>query len=166
MANTTFKNAVLESKLTVNMELGGDNAAGQKIVIDDLNETLVIDSASTPDGEYALTDNKILTGGTDTILLFNGITDVEGNTITLTGKKVRAIKFQVPTTNNASGVIITYGAANPYLLLGSAWKMILTPGMSVLVYCENDAVTLDSTHTQIDVTGTVSDVLKWIAIFG
>jgi hypothetical protein len=163
---TTFKNAVLESKLTCNMELGGDNVAGQKAVIDDLNETLVIDSGSTPDGAYALTDNKTLTGGTDTILLFNGIADLEGNTITLTGQKVRAIKFQCPTTNNAGGVTITYGASNPYLLLGTAWKMILTPGMSVLVYCENDAVTLDATHTQIDVTGTAADVLKWVAVFG
>lgn len=162
---TTFKNALLESKLTINMELGGDNVAGQKAIIDDLNETLVIDSGSTPDGAYAFTDNLTMTGSEVNIDFLDALVDMEGNTITMAAQAVRAIKFKAPSTN-AGNITIDSGATNALLLGGASFSWILTPGQSLLCYLESDGVVIDATHCNVGATGTNNDVLKYAVVCG
>ena len=162
---TTFVSALLESKLTLNMQLGGDNVSGQEVVVDDLNESLRINSASTPDGAYGFTLDHVLTAGTDTIDFLDALVDLEGNTITMTGQKVRVIKFKAPTANSGS-TTITFGASNPLLLGGAAFSWILSAGQSILAYLENDGVTIDATHCNVDVSGTEADVLEIAIVCG
>jgi hypothetical protein len=165
MALTT-RQAILTSNLTVYFQTGADNVKVEDHVINGVDETVNFNSASTPDVDSA-PYSKILTlsGGTDNIDLYDGLVDPEGNALSLNGKKVRAVKFQAPTTNTGN-VTITEAASNGYELLGDAFKMILTPGQSVLVYCENDAPTISSTVTNIAYSGTLNDKLKVVAIFG
>jgi hypothetical protein len=162
---TTFKSAVLESKLTINEELGGANVVGQVAIIDDLNETIKIDSGSTPDGAYAFTADKAMTGSVVTIDFLDALVDTEGNTITMTTQRVRAIKFKAPTTN-AGSTTITYGASNPLLIGGAAFKWILSPGQSILCYLENDGEVIDATHCNVDCTGTNNDILEFAIVCG
>lgn len=162
---TTFKNAIVESKITVNQELGAAHVDGQKVVIDDLNETIKIDSGSTPDGAYAFAGHLAMTGSAVTIDLLDAQVDTEGTTITMSAQKVRALKFKNPSTNTGS-ITITGGASNGYLFAGTAGSVILTPGSSVLFYLENDGVTIDATHCNIDATGTNLEYLDYLVICG
>jgi hypothetical protein len=161
---TTFKSAVLESKLTINQELGGAHVDGQKVVTDDLNETLVIDSGSSPDGAYAFNAHLAMTGSAVTIDLLDALVDLEGNTITMTAQKVRAIKFRNPSTANT--VTITGGATNANLIFGTAGSIILGVGASVLLYLADSGVVIDATHCNIDATGTNGQYLDYALVCG
>lgn len=162
---TTFKNAVLDSKLTVTQELGAAHVDGQRIIIDDLDEHIVIDSGSTPDGAYAFSGHTAMTGSAVTLDFLDALVDTEGTTITMTGQKVRAIKFKNPAANTG-GITITGGASNGLLLFGTAGSVVLTPGASLLLYLENDGVTIDATHCNVDCTGTNLEYLDWCAVCG
>lgn len=161
---TTFKTAVLESKLTITQELGGAHVDGQRVVTDDLDEHVLLDSASTPDAAYAFNGHLAMTGSIVTLDLLDALTDIEGNVITMTGQKVRAVKFSNPSTANT--VTIVGGASNGLLLWGAAGSIILGVGSSVLTYLASSGVTIDATHCNIDCTGTNGQYLDYVIVCG
>jgi hypothetical protein len=148
----------------VNQELGGAHVDGQKAVIDDLNETVLIDSGSTPDGAYAFSGHVAMTGSAVTIDMLDAQVDTEGNTITMSGQKIRAIKFKNPSTANT--VTITAGASNGLLIFGTAGSVILDAGASVLLYQASAGITIDATHCNIDCTGTNGQYLDYVVVCG
>jgi hypothetical protein len=162
---STFSKAIMDSKLSIVMNLGGVGASGEVDTLNDLDETVIINSASTPDGAYGFVKRVTGTGSAVTIDFLDALADVEGNVITMAAQKVRAIKFKAPTTN-AGNTTITVGATNALLLGGAAFSWILSPGQSLLAYLENDGVTIDATHCNVDVTGTLSDVLDVAIVCG
>jgi len=161
---TTFKSAIVESKVTVNQELGAAHVDAQKIIIDDLNETIKIDAGSTPDGAYAFAGHVAMTGSAVTIDMLDAQVDTEGTTITMSAQKIRAIKFKNPSTANT--VTITGGASNGLLIFGTAGSVILDAGASVLLYQASAGITIDATHCNIDVTGTNGQYLDYIVVCG
>lgn len=163
--STTFKNALIESKFTISVELGGDNVTGQPVTISALNEQVTINSGTTPDGAYCFTDKLPMTGSAVSMDFLDGLIDIEGNTITMTGQKVRAVKFKNPSTNTGN-ITIVGAASNGLLLFGAAGSIVLTPGTSILLYLENDGVTIDATHCMVEATGTNLDSLHYAVVIG
>lgn len=162
---TTFKSAIIESKITINEELGGAHVDGQQVVVDDLNETIKIDSGSTPDGAYSFSKHLAMTGSAVTIDMLDAQVDTEGTTITMSGQKIRAIKFKNPAANTGS-ITIVGASSNGLLIFGAAGSVVLTPGASLLLYLENDGVTIDATHTNIEATGTNGEYLDYVVVCG
>ena len=162
----TVRLAVLTSNLTVFCRSGSDNMAARDEIINGADENLNFTTQTTPDVDSApYSKNLTLTGGTDNLDLYDGLTDPEGNAISLNGKRVRAVKFLAPSTN-AGGITITEAASNGYELLGDGFKMILLPGQSVLVNLASGAPAISATLTNIAYLGTLNDILKVVAIFG
>jgi len=161
---TTFKSAVLESKLTINQELGASHVDGQKVTTDDLNETIVIDSGSSPDGAYAFNAHLAMTGSAVTIDLLDALVDLEGNVITMTAQKVRAIKFKNPSTANT--VTIVAAASNGNLIFGASGSVVLGVGASLLLYLADTGVVIDATHCNLEATGTNGQYLDYALVCG
>lgn len=162
---TTFKRAIIESKITVYQELGNTHVDGQPVTVNDLNDYHNLDSSTTPDAAYAFAGHLAMTGSAVTIDLLDAQVDTEGNTITTSAQKLRAVKFRNPSTNTGN-ITITAGASNGNLFLGTGGSIILTPGSHMLLYLENDGVTIDATHCNIDATGTNAEYLDYIFIYG
>lgn len=162
---TTFKNALLELKLTVTQELSGQHVDGQQVTIDDLNTIVTLNPGTTPDAAYAFSGHTLMTGSAVTLDFLDGLVDTEGSTITLAaGQKVRAIIFKNPSTTN--NVTITGGASNGLLLWGTDGSVILGPGDVVASYLNSNGVTIDATHCNVDATGTNGQYLDWIVVIG
>jgi hypothetical protein len=155
----------LESNLSIHGKLQGDNMSAKDVLVDGTNDILQLSSATTPDVEYASTDDLVMTGSAQQIDLLDGLTDPEGIALALNTKLVRAIKFRAKPTNTGN-ITITEGSSNGYELLGDAFKFILKPGQHVLIYLASGAPAIGSTATNIDVTGTLADVLEYSLIAG
>ena len=158
--------ANIESKLTIYGKLQGDNMSTKDIVIDGTNDSVGLTSGTTPDVEYAYTDDLVMTGSLQTFD-FTALSDPEGISMasTLLTKKVRAIKFRSKSTNTGN-ITITFGTATAYLLFGAAFKLILTPGQHILAYLADGAPAISSSLKHLDITGTLNDVLEISIVFG
>lgn len=157
----------LESKVK-SVETFGDFAdPNDATVTHILNDTAVLNPSSTPPvtmkGAFTLT----LTAGAATIGL-RAFPKDDDNPLLLQdgdGLKVQVAKFKNPSTN-AGDITITFGASNPYLLGGSAFKWILKPGQFVTVYTNDASPDVDNTHKSIDVAGTGSETLQVFLALG
>jgi hypothetical protein len=162
---TTLNKAIVESKITMAVTMGNVGLSGETDTLDDFNESIILNSGSTPDAAYGFFKRATMTGSAVTVDFLDALVDPEGNTITMSAQKVRAIKFKAPTTN-AGSTTITYGATNPLLIGGAAFKWILSPGQSLLAYLENDGEVIDATHCNVDCTGTNNDLLDIAVVCG
>jgi hypothetical protein len=100
---------------------------------------------------------QALTAGAATIDLTN-MTLANGSVVNFSTLKVQLYKFRNPGTN-LNAITVTFGAANPYLLHGAAWKFILQPGDEIMTRLPNTAPTVDATHKNIDISGTGTQAL-------
>jgi hypothetical protein len=113
--------------------------------------------SSTPPVTLDAYFQKPLVAGAATIDL-TALSGTNGATVNFNTKKVQFYKFRNPSTN-AGAITVTFGAANPYLLHGSAFKMTLNPGDEVMARLPNTAPTVDATHKNIDISGTGTEAL-------
>lgn len=138
-------------------------AKDKQIVHNGLNETWTLNSGSTPPATQVCDFQKALSTGAGTI----DLTAVPGSlgNLDLTGLKVQLVRFRNPS-GNANPITVTFGAANGYLLLGTAWKMILQPGQSVELFLNDASPDVDATHKNIDIAGTGSQALDVLLVAG
>lgn len=120
-------------------------------------------SASYPVSKTAVF-SKALSGGAATIDL-TSLTGTNGASVDFSTLKVQFFKFKNPSTN-ANSITVTYGASNPYLLGGSGFKWILTPGAEIQGMCYEGSPDVDSTHKTIDLSGTGSQTLQVTLVAG
>lgn len=91
-----------------------------------------------------------------------------------TGKRLVALVYYFPRTNNAAGCTFGGHGANPYTLFGTTVKPAFYPGANgVLFYADRDqgaaftsplpAVAAGAKDLRL--TGTAADVMKMLAIF-
>lgn len=88
-------------------------------------------------------------------------------TVDLTGAKVVAILIRTKNTNNAAGVNIAPGAANPYPLFGTGNDITLLPDCELVMAFRETASALPAVAAavkEIDLTGTTGDVV-WLEIY-
>jgi archaellin len=125
-------------------------------------QTSVLTSTSTPAATKCSYNTLSLTAGAKTIDL-TSIPTVTSATDTMTGLKVQLCKIK---NNGANAMTFTFGASNGYLLLGTAWKIILPAGAEVMFNGNNGAAAIDGTHKTIDVSGTGTDSFDFAVICG
>lgn len=132
---------------------------------DALGETLTLNaSSSVPATKHAEFQKALSTGaGTIDLTALPGKTADE--TIVGTGLKVQAIKFRNLSTN-ANDISITFGASNPYNLMGSDFKITLKPGQSQLFLGDEAAPDIGSGAKDIDIAGTGSQILEVAIVMG
>lgn len=108
---------------------------------------------------------QALSSGTATIDLtaLPGLTDDE--TVDGTGLKVQIAKFR-NLASNANAITITFGASNPYNLLGSAFVMELLPGQSITLYLDEAAPDIASGAKNLDISGTGAQILECQFVMG
>ena len=165
---TSVKQANINASVEVIETLSKTNLNGStssnKELISKISKTLNLTSGSTPDVELIYEGTQALTAGTATIDL-TALTNSEGATITTTGKKVRLIMI-VPTSSNTAALTLTVGASNGYLLGGAAWKFAFTDEQWALIYLGADAPDVGSSAKNIDISGTGTESVKLLILFG
>lgn len=120
-------------------------------------------STSTQPVTQAAYFSKALSSGAATIDL-TSLTGAAG-TIDGTGLKVQFARFYNPATN-ANAITVTFGASNPYLLGGSAFKWILQPGQSITIDGNEATPDIASGAKTIDLAGTGAQALQCTIILG
>jgi nitrogen fixation protein FixH len=108
--------------------------------------------------------SKALSSGAGTIDL-TALTGTNGATVDLTGLKVQVAKFKNPAAN-ANPITVTFGASNAYLLGGSAFKWILSPGQEITIFGNDAAPDVSSTAKNIDISGTGAQALECSIVAG
>jgi hypothetical protein len=139
-------------------------ASSPQVTHSGYNTSGTINGTSTVPATQCAYFSKALSSGAATIDL-TALTGTNGATVDLTGLKVQIARFKNPAAN-ANSITVTFGASNPYLLGGSAWKVILAPGQQVMFFGNDAAPDVDSTHKTIDIAGTGSQALEVSIIAG
>lgn len=127
-----------------------------------LNTSQDLNASSVPPVTKATAYQVALTAGAATIDL-TSLPNKDGvaGQVNFTGLKVQVYKFRNKSTN-LNTITLTFGASNPYLLHGAAWKYILGPNeeMTFKGFDNANMPDVDSTHKNIDVAGTGTDTLE------
>jgi len=163
MGATTIKTSSITSDVSV-VENLSKTTLKDKNITHQITDFLELKSGSTPDGELVYSGNIPLSGGTATIDL-KTLSNSEGTTIVTEGKKVRVFKAKA-TSDNANALTLTFGAATPYLLAGTGWKVVLEADDSCLLILNDNAPAVGDSSKHIDLSGTLVESIDVIIIFG
>lgn len=140
--------------------------ANRNVIHDQLNETVNLNSGSTPAATAVAAFQKALTAGAATIdLTALPLTGATSQTQSFNGLKLRAAKFRNPSSNSGA-ITIQTGASNGYAPFGTAGVVVLSPGQSALVNYESDAAAVSSTVKNIGLSGTGTEALDVILVAG
>lgn len=129
---------------------------------------LTLNASSTPDVEKVAYFTKTLSGGAATIDLT--ALSHNGQTVDMTGKKLRAIMVKFASTNVGS-LNIAPGASNGYDLFGASNDITIPaqtgtlPGV-VLMTCGDSAPAVAAGDKNIDLTGTGTESFQFGMWFG
>lgn len=148
--------------LATNVPAASSN--GKTVTHNGYNSSKSLTGATTPPVTQAAYFLKALVAGAGTIDL-TALVGTNGAAVDGTGLKVQVAKFENPSTN-ANPITVTFGAANPYLLGGAAWKFILQPGMEITVYGNDATPDVGGSTKNIDIAGTLTQALKCSIIMG
>lgn len=135
------------------------------VTYNQLSETEELTASTTvPVTKHAAFD-KALVAGVATIDLTALPGKNADEVVNGTGLKVQEVKFKNKATN-ANSITITFGAANPYLLFGSGWKIILLPGQSIQASLKDASPDVAGGARTIDLAGTASQSLQCHFVLG
>lgn len=132
-------------------------AANAKVTHSSFNTTAALTSSTTPPVTMTASFQKALSSGAATIDL-TSLTGTNGSTVDFTGLKVQVVKFRNPAANG-NAITVTYGASNPHLLGGTAFKWVLSPGQEILIYTNDASPDVGSSSKNIDISGTGSQAI-------
>jgi hypothetical protein len=152
------------SDITVQETLATDveAASAPTIIHSGFNTKQILNATSSPAVTKQIQRTLSMTAGALTINLAS-LTGTNGLAVDFTGLKVQHFKFINP---GANPITFTFGASNPYLLLGSGWKIIVPAGGEVAGKLNDQPPDVDSTHKNIDVSGTGTDSFNIILVAG
>lgn len=143
--------------LTSNVPAAAAN--GKAITHSGYNEAdAVLTGSTTPPVTTCAHFSKALVAGVATIDL-TALTGTNGAAVDMTGLKIQFFKFKNPITN-ANPITVTFGAANPYLLGGAAWKYILQPGQWIAGFGNDATPDVAAGAKNIDISGTGTQALQ------
>jgi len=153
----------LTVKETLETNVPGATSANRIVTHSVMNKSANLAAGSTPPVTKVAVCQKALAAGVGTLDL-TALVGTNGAVVDFSTLKVQAVKFSNPATNAA--ITVTFGAANPYLLGGAAWKFILEPGMELVVYGNDKTPDVDGTHKNIDLAGTLVQALDVVLVAG
>lgn len=163
--------AILGLTTVENPEQGVDDATASTVTHDAYSSSQTLTSSSTPAVTACNAFEKALSSGTGIIDLTalpstgQAVSGLTPGVFDRSGLRVQAIKVVAPAENSGP-LTLTYGAATPYLLFGSGWKIILNPGEEFEWKGYGVAPVISSSYKHIDLSGTGTDVLKVLLLFG
>ncbi len=150
---------------TRTLTTGVDNAATATIRMD-VGGTTSATASTTPDGESMVFPRIALVAGAYTIDL-TALPDINGATVTLVGKKVRALYFKNLGANNMT---FAKGASNGLDSLSGTWSMVLLPGeercINLMGVDVASIAAISASIKTIDVTGTLVQTFDFGVIVG
>jgi hypothetical protein len=157
--------AAYVSQLTITEQLSRQEAnANSKITYDKLNSAVTLNGTSSPAVTKQASLRVTLSTGAATVDM-TSMTPQNEAAVNATGLKPQLYKFQAPATNSGA-ITIAPGGSNGHALLGASFSITLNPGQEVSGYLDASAVTVDSTHKTIGLSGTGTDVLDMQLVFG
>lgn len=154
------------SQLTVveTLSVGVPAATTPSITHSGYNTTDKANASSTPPASKAVANSYAMTAGAKTLDL-TALVGTNGATVDGSTLKLNYAKFINPSTNTGS-IVVKFGASNAYLLgSDSAWRHTLKPGDEVL-YKGTANPTIDSTHKNIDISGTGTESIEVVLVMG
>lgn len=96
-----------------------------------------LNGSSTPKLDQPLISREITLGGATTLDLAAiaalALPSAATRTVDLTGKKLKAVLLRSKSTNNAAGINIAPGAANPYPMFGAGNDITLYPDAELMM---------------------------------
>ena len=141
-----------------------DSLADKSVRHSLFNKSAVLNSASTPPVTKVAAFQQALTAGAATIDL-TALLGTNGATVDGTGLKVQAVKFSNPSTN-ANLITVSVGAADGYELAGAAFSVALQPGQEIVLYGNDATPDIAAGDKDIDLAGTLAQVLDVIIVMG
>jgi hypothetical protein len=141
----------------------GDDISGTPVVIHGGFDTStgLLTGSTTPDVTAAAYETVTLSGGAATVDL-TALT-LNGDAVSLSGLKPRAIRFKNTGANNMT---IAKGASNGYDGLGGSFSVTLEPGQAVMFDLGSAGNAVGGTNKTLDVSGTGTDTLQLSAVAG
>lgn len=116
----------------------------------------LLDALSTVAISQAYSDRRALAAGTYTLDL-RALIGVNGAALDLNGLKVKGIII-VGNSSNTAGIVVKDGAANPYLIWGSATGEVTAwPGFPIMQIFGNNLAAVSGTVKTIDFTSSDGD---------
>lgn len=140
------------------------DSAKSKITHAKWDSSVTLDGTTTPVASQFVAFTQALTSGAATVDL-TSLAVAPFSTKSLSGLKVQVIKF-VAHADNANPITITFGAANPYQGLGTAFNITLSAGQEMTFYGDGAAQSVASGHKNLDLSGTGSQSLDIIIVAG
>lgn len=153
---------VYNGSVTVTETLATILATAPVLVYDFLNKSSSYNGATTPAVTKAAVNSKAMSAGAATIDL-TLLASTNNVNVDMTGLKVQAYKFQNP---GANAITVKNGASTGYLLGGVAWSLTIPPGGEFQGYLNNVSQSVGGTTKNIDISGTGTDTLNYILVFG
>lgn len=142
----------------------GLSATDRQVTYDAFNQSKSLSAGTTPPVTMAGFFKKALVAGVGTIDL-TAFPTTNGAVDNGTGLKAQGWKFRNPPTNTGP-ITVTFGAANPYLLRGAGWKMIIQPGQEDMGYGADLTPDVGPTSKNIDISGTGTESLEVSLVLG
>jgi hypothetical protein len=155
--------AKIISRLDVNETITAPLASDAQVSHTGASTEKHIQAGTTVPASKVAAFTQALSAGAATIDL-TSLTGTNGASVTFLGLKVQAAKFINPVGNAA--MTITFGAANPYLLGGAAFKWILLAGQEILVFLNDASPDVASGAKDIDISGTGTQSLTCVLVAG
>ncbi len=154
-------NVTVRETIETNVPAAASN--GANVIHSGFNKTETLTASTTIPVTKTASFQKALSSGTATIDL-TSLTGSNGATVVGTGLKVQIAKFANPTGNASIG--LTFGASNPYNLLGAAFQFTLLAGQEITLYGNDATPDVGSGAKNIDLVGTGTQVLNCIIVLG
>lgn len=130
-----------------------------------LSASRTLNATSTPPGTKVVSGEIAMTAGAATLDL-RAIAGANGASQDLNGLKVQEIILE-SKAGNANPITIVGGAANGYLVFGTAGKVTLAAAGDAAHLLFNDSLPdVDATHKTLDISGTGTQTLQYIIVAG
>lgn len=159
--------AIFVSKVTLVPTYEGVYVSGSDntITVNGLDESeTYTGSTDVPVSKHA-EGSKALSSGTATLDLAALPGQTADETVNATGLKAQLVKLRNKATN-ANDITVSKGASNGHTLLGSSWEITLKPGQSVTLKGDEAGPDVASNNKTLDLTGTGSQELEYLFVFG
>ncbi len=159
--------SVLRQELLSITETFSDADPGNPdVLFTTLNQALVTYTANTtvPVVKFSCGE-KALASGTGTLRMTALPGRKADEIVDGTGLKVQFFWCKNKSTN-ANNISFTFGASNPYNLMGSDYKVTLAPGQSNKFEGNDATPDVASGAKDIDLAGTLAQVLQYVIVLG
>lgn len=141
---------------------GVDGSSQPVINHSSFDDTGTLNASSTPPATKCVVRTIALIAGAYTIDLTT-ITGTNGLAQDMTGLKVQYFRVK---NLGASAMTFTFGASNPYLLKGAAWKTILEQNQIDVFYGNDATPDVGGSSKTIDVSGTGTQTFELTIVAG